>query len=579
MDGAGRVEGGMRICTAAVCLFLISATLPGCKPDAPRGVEKEAGKSSADPKAPVKGGTYILAYGSQGDAWSLGPIFSGSGREAIIYQFVYNTLAEMNGDLSAFMPALAERWEVSEDGLAVTFHLRRDVRWQDGHPFTAEDVVFSVRAWLLVEDAYLEEPLLALLKGAREYRKGASEALPAVEALDRYTVRFHFAEPNPLFMYKLNRRPMVPKHLLEGKIKRGMTLAEVGELDFAKHPVGTGPFRVVDYDEDQYIEFEKNPDYFRGEPYLDRIVIRLLSSEIPVATGLETGEIHSSVIWNKEHYPRLFSLDQIRVWEDPAAFGSFSLIPNLRAERKGHPLHDARFRKAILYAIPRKKICDHLRMVSHPAPNQAYSPRFLEGLPLTGYSYNPEKARALLAEMGYDSETAPELVLGHLIFDKSPEQPAMQQALAEVGIKVKLLALETAGVKSLVANAEGWDLIQCYFSQHPDPGVMISTVIQCPGPPWELCGWGAMFTWKPTSRYVEIEKLQRGELDVEVRKTLLQEAIVILDEEMPTLPLWTESNVYFISKRIHGAHQGIYKYGSQAHVYIGAETWWLEAKR
>ena len=155
----------------------------------------------------------------------------------------------------------------------------------------------------------------------------------------------------------------------------------------------------------------------------------------------------------------------------------------------------------------------------------------------------------------------------------------MQQALAEVGIKVKLLAVETAGAISLVADAEGWDLFQCYSPQYPDPGWMIGDVIRCPGPPWEPCGWSAMFTWQPTARYAEIQRLQRQEMDPAKRRALLQEGVMILDEEMPTIPLWTEPNVYFINKRVHGTHHGVFKYGPQVQVNVGAETWWMEAKR
>ncbi len=335
----------VKIGTLTLALLLFLAVLTGCGPDAPP--EKTNG-TAAGPKTPVKGGTYIIGYHGPRRTWDLAPFPDGLGHQNLLYQLNYNTLAELNGDLSKFVPSLAERWTISEDNKEVVFHLRRDVKWQDGHAFTAEDVVFSVKAWFLIADAHFEEAVWTLLEGVREYRDGASEDLPAVEAVDAYTVRFRFAQPNPLFMDELNRRPMMPKHLLEGKIRRGMTLADVGELEFAKRPVGTGPFKAVDYKPDEYIVYEKNPHYFRGEPYLDRIIVRLISTETPVSAGLETGEIHAAIIWNKEHYPRLFSLDHIRVWQDSTAFGSFSLMPNLRPERKGHPLHDARFRKAIL---------------------------------------------------------------------------------------------------------------------------------------------------------------------------------------------------------------------------------------
>ena len=202
----------MKIGGVTFILFLLLAILSGCSPDAPPGVEKEKiGEAgvAAGLGTPTKGGTYVLAYGAPASAWTLAPIWDGFDFQLLLYPFIYNALAEMGEDLLAFRPGLAERWEISEDGLEATFHLRRDVKWQDGHPFTAEDVVFSVRAWFLVEDAFINDPLLALLKGAPKYREGKTGELPGVAVVSRYTVRFSFSQSNPLFLYELNRRPIM----------------------------------------------------------------------------------------------------------------------------------------------------------------------------------------------------------------------------------------------------------------------------------------------------------------------------------------------------------------------------------
>src|SRR4029077_20850329 len=138
------------------------------------------------------------------------------------------------------------------------------------------------------------------------------------------------------------------------------------------------------------------------------------------------------------------------------------------------------FRQAILYAIPRTQITSTMRLgISEPLPNYFDAAPYLQGAQLTDYSYNVDKAKSLLTEMGYKG--GDELVMNYGNFDNGPEQPAIQQALAAVGINLKLVGTDTGGTVALVTQADGWDLRYEYDGQGPEPDNLIKGLLQCPG--------------------------------------------------------------------------------------------------
>ncbi|MBI3941842.1 MAG: ABC transporter substrate-binding protein, partial [Chloroflexi bacterium] len=531
------------------------------------------------PQGVTKGGTYTMAYGGGGTAVTITPFREGSGIQTIGWQLMYNPLVETDPDFKNLVPALAEKWSITPDNLTLTFNLRKDVKWQDGQPFNADDVVFTVKTWLSVKDMFIPTNLVGLIKGGKDYADGKTTDLPGVTAVDAFTVKFTFSAPDPLYMQALNAMPMIAKHQYDGKIKQGMSMADVGNLDVSKSPVGTGPFKIVNYKADQVMEYDKNPNYFRGAPNLDKVVLRIFASDAPISAGVETGEIQSAAIWTKENWPRLFLLKNLTVWTDPAVGGIFRIVPNMRPERKDSPLQDVRFRQAMMYAIPRQKITDGIRLsVSQPIISLINAPNYLQGMKLTEYPYDPEKAKALLKEMNYDGSKAPELIMIHLLFDYGPDLPAIQQAWADVGIKVKLQGVEGPARPKIYADPKAWDLLYSYQTSPLDPADQLADYLACEKPLGE-CSYAGAYTWNAPARYREILKLQATEMNADKRKALLQEAITILDKEVPMLPLWTEPNTYFINKRVHGTANGTYKYApGYWMVNLGPETWYLDPK-
>ncbi|MBZ0268163.1 hypothetical protein K8I85_08400, partial [bacterium] len=181
-------------------------------------------------------------------------------------------LTEIGEDLKSYEPALARSWDVSEDGLAVTFHLAREARWHDGQPVTARDVLFT--------HDVLTDPVVNY--SARSWKEFITE----VTAGDDHTVTFRFARKYPYQILDASVGAILPEHLL-GDAPRG----ELETTEFARHPVGNGPFRFARWESQQYVELVANEDYFLGRPHLDRVVYRVTPDKTSLVTQLETGEI------------------------------------------------------------------------------------------------------------------------------------------------------------------------------------------------------------------------------------------------------------------------------------------------
>ncbi|MBI3129052.1 MAG: twin-arginine translocation signal domain-containing protein [Candidatus Tectomicrobia bacterium] len=327
------------------------------------------------------------------------------------------------GDPSAYELDLAEKWDSSNGGKTYTFQLRKGVQAHHGAgELTSADVKWSL-------ERLRDKRLTSIFRGRYE-------GIDGIETPDKYTVRFHLKEPDGLFLSKM-------MNFRGGYIlSRGKATDDVG-TNYMWSPVGTGPFQVVQVKPKEAYIFERHEKYFRGTPKIRRYEFRIIPDINTRILGLRRGELDAIYLATlpKRLLDSLKSDPNISV-DIPDSDYAASLHFNLRMK----PMDDIRVRKAIAYAINRKEIADLFR----PMARELYSviaPACVGGLKPEEvpaelrYDYDPNKAKALLAEAGYRSGLQLETAVSPLPHIQRPIQ-VIQQHLAQVGIQLKVNVVE-----------------------------------------------------------------------------------------------------------------------------------------
>lgn len=365
---------------------------------------------------------------------------------------IYEGLLRYNTDLDP-QPGLAESWDISDDGLTYTFKLHDGVTWHDGEPFTAEDVVFSA-------DVFLRETH-ARLRASLAY-------VDSIEAVDDLTVVFTLKEPFGPFIsvFEVGTMPMVPKHIYEG--------TDYATNEANATPIGTGPFKFVEWVKGSHIQLVKNDDYYvEGLPHLDEVFYRVIPDAASRAVAFETGEVDVLPGGSVENWdvPRLTEMEGVcstgKGWEFFAPHAWMWLN-----NREG-PTADVRFRQAIMYAIDREFVKDVVWNGFGTVPTGPVSTKTnFYSDDVTQYDYDPAKAKELLAEMGYDGETVRVLPLPYgETWQRWAE--AVRQNLSEVGISVDIDSADVAGWNEKTSQWD-YDMAFTYLYQYGDPALGVS---------------------------------------------------------------------------------------------------------
>jgi len=334
---------------------------------------------------PATGGTYI--EGLAGRPQYLNPILSQyNDVDRDLCALIFNGLTDIN-EKGESVPDLALGWEVSEDGLNYTFHLRRGVRWHDGQVFTADDVVFTIRA--MQDPDYQGVPYLAEL-----WRS------VAVQKLDDYTVRFTLREPYAPFM-DYTTVGILPAHLLEG-----IPAYDLPRNQFNTRPVGTGPFRAVEVTTMQ-VTLEANPDYYGPHPMLHQVQFRFYADHASLLSAYERGEIQGINQILPQYIPQARAYPDLNLYS--AQLWGYSII-FLNLDNPDVPFFQEReVRQALLYGLDRQRLIDDVLggqgIVAH-SPIMTGDWAYDAGI--YRYPYDPVRARALLDEAGWHEPTVTE---------------------------------------------------------------------------------------------------------------------------------------------------------------------------
>ncbi len=414
-------------------LFLALLAVPAwvlATPLSSPGVESSPPKKP-DSTTPIYGGTYRRPLDQ--DPLTLDPAKLNDIYGRAIVQQIFDGLVEYD-EAMQIQPAIAESWMASRDGLTWTFKLRRSVRFHNGREVTAEDFVYSFTRLLDPQTARKEALLFYTIQGAEEYRRGQATAVSGLKALDRYTLEIKLTRASIPFIEELTLgyAKVVPREEVEA---RGAS--------FETNPVGTGPFRLVRWIRNKEIVLEANRSYFRGAPYLDKVIypITYPATRQELLARFEKGSLEDT-----ELLPLTFPQDSLRqkytVVRQTTLRLRFIGINNSLP-----PFTDRRVRQALNYAIDRRT------MIKETYNHNSWATAILPP-PVRGhhdrhdlYPYNPPKAKTLLAEAGYPDGKG--LPIFH-IWTVAPYEEVLQE-----NTMIRKY-LDDIGVTAMFHFAENW---------------------------------------------------------------------------------------------------------------------------
>ncbi|MGW8285445.1 MAG: peptide-binding protein [Candidatus Deferrimicrobiaceae bacterium] len=448
--------------------------------------------------------------------------------------YVFNGLVRYDRNLK-LEGELAESWEVSPDGRKITFHLRKGVRWHDGKPFTSEDVMFT-------------------------YRRMIDPNTPTAYAEDfKQVTRASNPDPNTFIVeYEKPFAPalaswgmhVLPKHLLE-------TYPDISRSPLNKKPVGTGPFRFVEWKTGEKTVFEANPDYFEGRPYLSRVITRVIPDPATMFLELKSGGIDMMGLTPLQ-YTRQTKTEEFRKSFNKYRYLSFGYT--YLGFRLSHPLFsDRRVRQAFAYAINKKEIIDGVLFGLGQEATGPYKPGTWAHNPdVKRYPYDPERAKALLAEAGWkDAGGKGVLEKGGRKFaftvltnagneSRAKTAEIIQQNLAAVGIRMEIRTLEWSAFINEFVDKRKFDAVILGWSISQDPD--------------QYDIWSSKKTGPKELNFVgfadaEVDRLLeegRRTFDIEKRKKAYFRIQEILAEEQPYVFLYYPDSLPVVQKRIHG---------------------------
>ena len=408
-------------------------------------------------EAATPGGTFIRAIGS--DPQTIHPLLADDEDSINLVEQLYDPL--VGTDLLTGGPApsgLADSWEVAADGLTYTFHLNQDALWHDGSPVTASDVQFSFDA-------------LANPDVGSSYQQTFLDATESWRVIDDHTFEVTAREPLFTFLFDLALVMwIIPRHIWEAvpaadwRTDGGATGQDVTRV------VGSGPFRFREWLPGESVTIDRNPDYFAQAPFLDSYTLLLRPDQTAIINALLNAEIDAAVL-EPADIATVSSTDGLAVATYPTPDFTFYLT-NLDPE-KSSLFQDVRVRQALLYALDREAmkseiLLDNARVANGTQPeiSYAYAPDRLT----TQYTFNPDRARELLAEAGWaDSDGDGILDLEGTPFSFEVLYPAgsptydqelayMQDAWREVGIDAQPSALDFPALVGTITEDHAFDM-------------------------------------------------------------------------------------------------------------------------
>ncbi|MEW6075329.1 MAG: peptide-binding protein, partial [Candidatus Omnitrophota bacterium] len=397
-----------------------------------------------------------FVVGSISDARTLLPIIASDSASQDVCSMIFNGLLKYDKNLN-LVGDLAQGWEVKDGGLLILFHLKKNVFWHDGQPFTAKDVEFTYRQ---LTNSSVRTPY-----------SGDFERVKTFEVLDDYTIMVTYKEP---FAPALSSWGMsiIPKHLLKGQ--------DLNTSAFQRKPVGTGPYVFKKWKSQNYIELVSNPGYFERMPFIGRYITRVIPDESTMFLELQAEGLDAAGI-SPLQYKRQTDTDFFKKNYYKFRLPSFSYLYLGYNLEKGL-FKDRRVREALNYAVNKQELIDMVLLGYGSIANGPFVPQsWAYDAQFPAAAFNQEKARSLLKDAGWNDDNHDGILeKGAVPFEftiltnqgneeRNKVAQIIQKRLKEVGVRVKIKVLEWSVFLSECINKRDFDAVLLGWSLSRDP--------------------------------------------------------------------------------------------------------------
>ena len=463
------------------------------------------------------------------DPRSLDPALSTDVPTGRAVGYVFDGLVRFTPD-ARLEPALAERWEVAPGGTRYTFHLRRGVRFHDGTPLVARQVVRSFHRVLDPAARGGRGWPLFPIDGAREFAAGGARTIRGLSAPDDSTLVVTLTEPLAIFP-KLLAMPVTA------------VVPDSTPADFGEHPVGTGPWKLVEWRHDDYLRFAANTSYWGGAPRSDSLIARIVPEPSTAVAEFESGNVDVLYIpeaetraWEQtdEKSALLQSAPALRLW--------YVAINTTRG-----PLADVRVRQAVNHAIDAAQILEQL-IGGRGRLAAGVIPPSLEGADTTRrpYAHDVAKAKALLLAAGFPNGIDVELWCSQSApFPRVAE--TIQSFLAQAGIRAKIVQRDASSVREAGRAGSVDLLLKDWYADYPDAENFLYPLLHSANK-----GVGGNVSFYANARFDDLVTRARREQSDSTRARLYREADAIAFADAPMAFLFFYNELYAVQPWIVG---------------------------
>ncbi len=461
----------------------------------------------------------VIVFARSGDSVGLDPARETDGESFYATAQIYDTLVEFVPGTTEIRPALAESWDVSDDGLTYTFNLREGVSFHDGTPFNAEAAQFSFERQLNEDHPYYQY-------GPWKYwgYMDMNSIVESINVVDEYTLEFELAK---------NEAPFIANLAMDFASIVSPAAVREHEGDFTSNPVGTGPFKFVSWTKDDSIVLERNEEYWRRPAYADRLVLRVIPDATARYLALQNGEVDVIDFPSPEDLADMKADPDIKVLQQEGLNVGYLA---LNAEKE--PFGDPRVRRALNYAVDKDAI---IRAVygeaGVPAKNPIPPTMWSYNDEIDPYPYDPQRARELLAEAGYADGFETDIWAMPVARPYNPDGRTVAEVIqaqwAEVGVQAEIVSYDWGTYLDRTDNGEHETALLGWTGDNGDPDNFLWVLLSIPAAEKPA---GNISFWR-NEEFNSLIKEAKETLDHDRRVELYEEAQVIFHEDAPWVPI------------------------------------------